>query len=239
MTYVIAKEELSLQTEKEHKTKLRATNLIKLHQQYDCDYKVTFKGLNLHLKQGVFCAAFADGSDLLADCLLQEVRPHETVLDMGTGSGALGLIAARSGASVVAVDISPVAVECARQNARLNNLQKKVDVRQSNLFASIRSDEKFSLILFNPPFMNGQPSSLLEVAMYDKGYETLTQFFEEVPNYLVANGRLLVVFSESGDVTYLKKLMTNSGLDWSLVDSAIPDNQLAVLVYELKRKPSS
>ena len=236
MTYIIAKEELELQTEKERKVRLRATNLIKRHQQQGCDYKVTFKGLKLRLKQGVFCAAFADGSNLLADCLLQEVRPHEKVLDLGTGSGALGILAARCGASVVAVDISPVAVECARNNARLNNLQNKVDVRQSNLFASIGSDEKFSLILFNPPFMNGQPSSLLEVAMYDQGYATLTQFFAEFSNYLVDKGRVLIVFSESGDVAYLKKLMTNSGFDWSLVDSNIPeDNQLAVLVYELKR----
>ena len=236
MTYIIVKEELELQTEREHKVKLRAINLIKRHHQQDCDYKVTFKGLKLRLKQGVFCAAFADGSNLLADCLIQEVRSHETVLDMGTGSGALGILAARSGASVVAVDISPIAVNCARDNARLNNLQNTVDVRQSNLFASIRSDEKFSLILFNPPFMNGQPSSLLEVAMYDEGYATLTQFFEEFPKYLAAKGRVLIVFSESGDVAYLKKLMTNSGFDWSLVDSSIPeDSQLAVLVYELKR----
>lgn len=236
MTYIIEKEELELQLGKERKVKLRAINLIKRHQQQDGDYKVTFKGLKLRLKQGVFCAAFADGSNLLADCLLEEFRPHETVLDMGTGSGALGILAAQCGASVVAVDISSVAVECARANARLNNLQNKVDVRQSNLFASIRSDEKFSLILFNPPFMNGQPSSLLEVAMYDHGYATLTQFFVEFPNYLDDNGRVLIVFSESGDVEYLKKLMTDSGFNWSLIDSNIPeDNQLAVLVYELKR----
>jgi NitT/TauT family transport system permease protein len=221
-------------SESSSKVKLRADNLIKQHLQHKGDYSVPFKGIKLRLKQGVFCAAYADGSDLLADCLQQEVRPNETVLDMGTGSGALAILAARKGGSVVAVDISSIAVECAKENARLNNLQEKVDVRQSNLFEAIRTDERFSLILFNPPFMDGQPSSPLEVSMYDKGYSTLSRFFEEFPNHLTPNGRLLIVFSESGDVSYLKKLMTSSGFYWSLLDSMVPDHQLAVLVYELR-----
>src|SRR5919202_290874 len=54
------------------------------------------------------------------------------VLDLGSGSGACGIAAARLGCSVVAVDINPSAVRCTRINALLNNLC--IDVRQGDLF---------------------------------------------------------------------------------------------------------
>src|SRR5262249_33427296 len=44
------------------------------------------------------------------------------VLDLGCGSGAAGIAAARKGCNVVAIDINPSAVRCARINALLNNV---------------------------------------------------------------------------------------------------------------------
>src|SRR5438094_2660835 len=49
------------------------------------------------------------------------------VLDLGSGSGAAGVLAAKGGAHVVAVDINPAAVRCTRINALLNDVA--LDVR--------------------------------------------------------------------------------------------------------------
>jgi release factor glutamine methyltransferase len=54
-------------------------------------------------------------SRLLGECVLEEVRESDRVLDMGTGSGVNAILAASKGAEVVAVDINPDAVRAARE----------------------------------------------------------------------------------------------------------------------------
>lgn len=68
-----------------------------------------------------------DDTDLLADALHDEAVPEGAeVLDIGTGTGALALAAARLGARVTAVDISRRAVISTRLNARLAGLPVRV-----------------------------------------------------------------------------------------------------------------
>ena len=78
------------------------------------------------------------------------------VLDMGTGSGICALVASRTARRVVAVDINPAAVRCARVNALLNGLETRIDVRQGDLFGPV-AGERFDVVLFNPPFLLGTP----------------------------------------------------------------------------------
>ena len=79
------------------------------------------------------------------------------MLDLGSGSGACGLAAARRGCSVVAVDINPSAVRCTRVNALLNCSNLEIDVRQGDLFAPVQH-ERFDVVLFNPPYYRGVPA---------------------------------------------------------------------------------
>ncbi len=67
--------------------------------------------------------------------LLEELlRAGDRVLDVGTGSGILAIAAARLGAqSVLALDVSPVAVEAARANAAANGVADRVEVRLATL----------------------------------------------------------------------------------------------------------
>lgn len=72
--------------------------------------------------------------ELLESCL----RPGDTVLDVGTGSGILALAAARLGAShALGVDIDPVAVRVARENIARNGLESVVEVRQGDLLQGL------------------------------------------------------------------------------------------------------
>lgn len=70
------------------------------------------------------------------------------VLDLGTGSGALALCAARLGARVTAVDVSRRAVLCARTNAALHG--QRVTVRRRDLSAP---GESYDLVISNPPYV--------------------------------------------------------------------------------------
>ncbi len=61
------------------------------------------------------------------------VRPGMRVLDVGTGSGILAIAAARCGASVTALDLDPVAVAVARENASANGVADRIEVLAGSL----------------------------------------------------------------------------------------------------------
>lgn len=88
---------------------------------------------------------------LLAGALSEEpLLPGADVLDVGTGTGALALEAARRGTRVTAVDVSWRAVCSARLNAWRERLP--VRVHRGNLFAPVHG-QSFDLILTNPPYV--------------------------------------------------------------------------------------
>ncbi|RKZ03127.1 MAG: peptide chain release factor N(5)-glutamine methyltransferase [Candidatus Hydrothermota bacterium] len=76
------------------------------------------------------------------------------ILDIGTGTGALAIYLARrfEKSAVTAVDISPVALRYAEANARRYRLSN-VRFVLSDVFGALRGNEKFDLIVSNPPYI--------------------------------------------------------------------------------------
>ena len=81
------------------------------------------------------------------------VERSRRVVDVGTGCGILGIVAARYAERVVAIDVNPCAVRCARRNAEINNATSKMDFVQGDLLGAVREAPKFDLILFNAPYL--------------------------------------------------------------------------------------
>src|SRR5512144_3328712 len=117
-------------------------------------------------------------SDLLGRVVLEEVRPGERVLDMGTGSGVNAILAATKGADVVAVDINPHAVKAARANAARNKVEDRIAIRRSDLFEAVEG--RFDLVVFDPPFRWMKPRDWAEASITDEDYRSLTAFFAHV-----------------------------------------------------------
>jgi len=91
-----------------------------------------------------FGAGYHETTSMMIAALLEKNLTGCRVLDMGCGTGVLGIVAARQGADrVVAVDIDPAAVQNARENADENG--EKVEVR----LGDTPPDEPFELILAN------------------------------------------------------------------------------------------
>ncbi|HEU4513560.1 MAG TPA: methyltransferase [Nocardioidaceae bacterium] len=149
-------------------------------------------------------------SDLLGTQVLDEVKPDERVLDMGTGSGVNAILAATRGAEVVAVDVNPHAVEAARANAERNGVPDRVSIGQSDLFREV--DGRFDLVIFDPPFRWMKPRDWAEASITDEGYRTLTAFFANVRDHLTENGRILVFFGTTADIGYFEQLIETNGL---------------------------
>jgi methylase of polypeptide subunit release factors len=118
------------------------------------------------------------------------------VLDMGTGTGVLALLAARLGAArVVATDSNPNAVTNARLNVERLGLANTVEIRgPADLFDSVQ-DETFDVILFNAPWIQGEPQTLYDTANYDPGYRVLDGFLHSAPEYLTPGGAILLQYS--------------------------------------------
>jgi release factor glutamine methyltransferase len=146
----------------------------------------------------------AEDSFLFAENL--EVQKAETVLDMGTGCGILGIIAAEKAKTVVGVDVNPYAVRCARENANLNNVQNKSYYLQGDLFTPLSERFKFDVVLFNAPYLpvnNTEAEAWIERAWVGgaTGRQVINRFISETPNHLKKSGRVFLMQSTLADVS--------------------------------------
>jgi len=126
--------------------------------------------------------------------------PGRSVLDMGTGTGVLALLAARLGAThVVATDRNPWAVRNARLNAERLGLAGRIDVREpADLFESVPG-EAFDVVMFNAPWIEGEPLTLYDTANYDPGRKVVGGFLREVTGHLAPGGVVLLQCSDASD----------------------------------------
>lgn len=83
-------------------------------------------------------------------------RPNPTVLDIGTGSGAIAVAIAKSlpKTQVTAVDISLTALDIAKWNIENLQLSDRVTLLQSDLFDGLEPDQTFDVICSNPPYIS-------------------------------------------------------------------------------------
>ncbi|HIJ99323.1 TPA: methyltransferase [archaeon] len=130
-----------------------------------------------------------EDSFLIADSF--ELKGSEKVLDLGTGSGILAIIAASKGCEVTAADINPEAVKYAKKNAERN--QVSIEVIESNLFENIPGD--FDIILFNLPYLKitEEPEKAIDLSYNSPG--TIEGFLREYKEHLKPGGRAIVVSS--------------------------------------------
>ncbi|QAA77024.1 MAG: Peptide chain release factor N(5)-glutamine methyltransferase [Candidatus Bipolaricaulis sibiricus] len=175
-----------------------------------------FLDFDLRTRPGVFVPR--PETEELADrarSVLSSLPPQPRVLDLGTGTGALAIALARqrADASVVAVDVSPRALSCARRNVRLHGLQDRVEVRRSDWFANV--PETFHVIVGNPPYVRRGDLRALEpeVGRYeplralDGGWDGLAAIREIVasaPAHLFSGGTLLLEIGAGQGATVLE-----------------------------------
>jgi release factor glutamine methyltransferase len=136
------------------------------------------------------------------------------VLDLCSGTGILGLTAARLGARATAVDLSRRAVLNARLNARLNRLA--LTVLRGDLFAPVEG-RRFDLIVSNPPYIPAPPGGEPRGAAraWDAGPDGrafLDRICDRAAGHLRPGGRILLVHSSLAAPEETERRLAAAGL---------------------------
>jgi hypothetical protein len=171
-----------------------AHKLIIKHKRLRYPYVCKFGVAVLEISDGVFCPTLAKASRLLLDTVT--FRPNEQVLDVFSGSGAFGINAALMGARAVTVDISPLAVACTEKNAILNEVGERLEARLGTMNECVGPDERFDVVIANPPLLPGDQLDELSGSIFDPGLGATIEFIRTVRRHLTLNGRCYLVTSD-------------------------------------------
>jgi hypothetical protein len=114
-------------------------------------------------------------------------RPSKRTLDLGTGCGALGLLSASHSREVVATDTNARALRFTAFNARLNGIDN-LTCRLGSLFEPLTSEERFDLIVSNPPFVISPAKRFAFRDAGSRGDEFCMELIRTVPSHLAPGG---------------------------------------------------
>ncbi|MEV6349316.1 class I SAM-dependent methyltransferase [Actinoplanes sp. NPDC051851] len=184
--------------------------VIGAHQWRTKGVKVPALDARIYPHYGVFSPVRGEYVDLVARAPLPATAAHRsgrlTAFDLGTGTGVLAAVLARRGIDhVVATDISPRALACARENVRRLHLTGHVDIVGPSLFPDGRAD----LIVCNPPWIPARPTSSVEQGVYDPDSSMLRNLLAGLTAHLEPGGEGWLVLS---DLAELLELRTRSEL---------------------------
>ena len=155
---------------------------------------------------------------------------NKSILEIGTGTGLIALCCRQAGAkSVVATDINPRAIACAESNAR--RLGHHIDLRlvpsadgaDSGGFAVVAADERFDLIISNPPWEDGIPQRWSEYALYDPGFELLRSILVGCRKHLNPGGRVALAYGCLAAVRAARKLADELNMELVILDERKPE----------------
>ena len=156
--------------------------------QYLEEIKILKKGVPIehitHQKEFMKLSFFVDKNVLIprqdTEILVEEVINiakkinAKKILDLCTGSGAIAVSLAKylPQAEITAIDISNDALKIAKKNAISNNVQNQITFISSDMFTNL-SEEKFDIIVSNPPYIKTNVIKNLDIQVQNEPYIAL------------------------------------------------------------------
>jgi len=149
--------------------------------------------VKIHAHYGVFAPVRGEYLELVARAPLPRM---ELGFDIGTGTGVLAAILANRGIKrVVATELDPRALACARDNVQRLKLSARVEVVEADLFPPPEMGQA-NLIVCNPPWLPGKPGSPIEHAIYDPDSRMLKGFLSGLAARLAPGGEGWLILSD-------------------------------------------
>jgi methylase of polypeptide subunit release factors len=147
---------------------------------------------------------YPGGTDSELICHAMRIREGDNVLDLCTGTGIIGIVAAKRGASsVTCVDINPHAIATVRLNQHRMQLHTLTAVR-GNLFRPVKG-KRFDVIIYNPPYTKKAPRDTTEACFWDRGNNTTIRFFRTVRRFRKRTSRVYIGWADFASIAWLRK----------------------------------
>lgn len=125
--------------------------------------------------------------------------------DIGAGTGVLSAVLARRGVEkIVATELAPRALACARDNLIRLGLVDRVDLVEADLYPDPALFGQAALIVCNPPWLPGHPSSAVEQAVYDPDSRMLRGFLGGLASRLLPGGEGWLILSDIAECLGLR-----------------------------------
>lgn len=167
-----------------------------------------------------------DETELLVRKAIEIIKENnfKMVLDMCTGSGCIAcMIAKLTNSQAMGVDISTEAIHTAFKNMEKFELYNKAIFRKSDIYSKIREDEKFDLIVSNPPYIPPKEKETIQeevsyepdLALYttdEKGLAFYEKIIKDAPKFLNKGGYLMFELG-IGQSTSVAQLMKKAGFE--------------------------
>jgi methylase of polypeptide subunit release factors len=174
-------------------------------------------GFDLVIPVGVFHPEFYRSTLIMAGFLPSLRLAGKRVLEIGSGSGLLSLVAAREMGTITAIDINEMAVAATSGNAERNGYSRQITVMHSDLFENPGlTDTRFDIIFANPPFFAGQPSEDAEFAwMAGEGFLYFQRMAVDLRKHLKQDGKAYIILSTDADIALISKVFLESGYSFT------------------------
>ncbi|MBD8963244.1 peptide chain release factor N(5)-glutamine methyltransferase [bacterium] len=167
-----------------------------------------------------------DETELLVRKAIEIIKENnfKMVLDMCTGSGCIAcMIAKLTNSQAMGVDISTEAIHTAFKNMEKFGLYNRAIFRKSDIYSKIREDEKFDLIVSNPPYIPPKEKETIQeevsyepdLALYttdEKGLAFYEKIIKDAPKFLNKGGYLMFELG-IGQSRSVAQLMKKAGFE--------------------------
>ncbi len=174
--------------------------------------RITFNGLSITIFDDVYSPA--EDTWLLMKSIGKDDYVGKSVLDMGCGTGIIGLSLAAEAEHVDLADVSPSAVKNTALNIETNGI-RNARVIESDLFNRIKG--RYDLILFNPPYLPTDAETSVPGVInmaFDggrDGADTIVRFLKRLSNHLKPSGKAYLVLSSLTNIRRIDKTLAETG----------------------------